>query len=294
MKVGVGLPNTLVPETDRGLFLEWARKAESAGFSTLATIDKPNYDSFDPLISLAVAAGVTERIRLATTILQLPNRNETLVAKQLAVIDVLSGGRVTFGTAVGGREDDFEVFGADFGARGKRFEEQLTRIHQIWSDARQATADKGVLGPAPVQQPGPPIWIGGLNEKTIQRAIRLGDGFIFGTAGPQMMGQYAPQIREWAKGAGKTNYPVAGLAYAGFGPDPKAALDSAAHHVIRYYGQLWTEPENLIHHGPPEKIAEELRLYRDGGADEIIFFLEFPELEQLDYLARAVEIAQVG
>jgi alkanesulfonate monooxygenase SsuD/methylene tetrahydromethanopterin reductase-like flavin-dependent oxidoreductase (luciferase family) len=283
-----------MPQTNRGLFLDWARKAEAAGFSTLATIDKPNYDSLDPVISIAVAAGVTERIRLATTILQLPNRNETLVAKQIAGIDVLSGGRVTFGAAVGGREDDFEVFGADFSVRGKRFEEQLARIRQVWSDARQATVDKGVLGPAPVQQPGPPIWVGGINEKTMQRAIRVGDGFLFATVGPQMMGQFAPQIREWAKGAGKNNYTIAGLAYAGLGPDPKAALNRAAAQVLRYYGQLWTEPENLIHHGPPEKIAEELRLYRDGGVDEIIFFLEIPELEQLDLLARAVEIAQVG
>lgn len=63
MKVGVGLPNTLMPQVNRGLFLEWARKAEAAGFSTLATIDKPNYDSWDPLISLAAAAAVTERPR---------------------------------------------------------------------------------------------------------------------------------------------------------------------------------------------------------------------------------------
>jgi len=283
-----------MPQTDRALFLEWARKAEAAGFSTLGTIDKPNYDSLDPLISLAVAAGATDRIRLATTILQLPNRNETLVAKQVAGIDLLSNGRMIFGTAVGGRDDDFEVFGASMKGRGARFEQQLQRIHDVWSEARTANVDAGVLGPAPVQQPGPPIWLGGMNEKTIQRAIRLGDGFIFGTTGPQMMSQFAPQIREWAKQAGKPNYTVAGLAYAGFGPDPKVALDRAAHQVLRYYGQLWTEPENLIHHGPPEKIAEELRLYRDGGLDEVIVLLEIPEVEQLDLLARAVELAQVG
>src|SRR6266545_1441372 len=293
MKVGVGLPNTLMPQVDRALFLEWARKADAAGFSTLATIDKPNYDSLDPVISLATAAGATERILLATTILQLPNRNETLIAKQLAGIDVLSGGRVTFGTAVGGRDDDFEVFGASPKGRGKRFEAQLERIRQIWSDARKATTDKGVLGPAPVQQPGPPIWLGGINEQTIRRATRLGDGFIFGTVGPQMATQFTPQIRTWAQAEGKPNYTVASLAYAGLGPDPKQALERAARQVIRYYGQLWTEPENLIHPAPPEKIAEEIRLYRDAGLDELIVFLEIPELEQVDLFARAVELAQV-
>jgi alkanesulfonate monooxygenase SsuD/methylene tetrahydromethanopterin reductase-like flavin-dependent oxidoreductase (luciferase family) len=294
MKVGVGLPNTLLPQVNRGLFLEWARKAEAAGFSTLATIDKPNYDSWDPLISLAAAAAVTERARLATTILQLPNRNEALIAKQLAVIDALSEGRLTFGTAVGGREDDFDVFGAEMKGRGPRFEAQIKRIVEIWAEARKSTPESGVLGPAPLQQPHPPIWLGGITEPTIRRATRLGDGFIFGTTGPQMMAQFTPQIRQWAKEAGKENFTVAGLAYAGLGPDPKQALERAARQVIRYYGQLWTEPENLIHHGPPEKIADELRQYRDAGIDELIVFLEIPELEQLDLFARAVEIAQVG
>jgi alkanesulfonate monooxygenase SsuD/methylene tetrahydromethanopterin reductase-like flavin-dependent oxidoreductase (luciferase family) len=82
MKLGIGLPNTLAPEVDRRLLLDWARLADEAGFHCLGTIDKPNYDSWDPLVSLAGAAGVTERIGLATTILQLPNRNEVLVASR--------------------------------------------------------------------------------------------------------------------------------------------------------------------------------------------------------------------
>jgi alkanesulfonate monooxygenase SsuD/methylene tetrahydromethanopterin reductase-like flavin-dependent oxidoreductase (luciferase family) len=283
-----------MPHADRKLMLDWARAAEAAGFHTLATIDKPNYDSWDPLIALAGAAAVTERIRLATTILQLPNRNETLVAKQLATIDQLSGGRVDFGTAVGGRADDFEVFGADMRGRGKRFEAQLERIRAVWAGARRATADQGALGPLPVQRPGPPIWLGGLNEQTVRRATRLGDGYIFGTAGPDMMGNMTPQIREWARAEGKQQFPVNGLAYAGLGDNPREALDRAARQVIRYYGQLWTEPENLIHHGPPEKIAEDLRRYQDAGIDEIIVFLEIPELRQVELFARAVELARVG
>jgi len=292
MRLGVGLPNTLQPQLDRNLLLEWARQAEAAGFHTLGTIDRPNYDSWDPLITLAAAAAVTDRIRLATTILQLPNRNETLVAKQLAVIDRLSNGRVDFGTAVGGRADDFEVFGAQPAGRGARFEQQLRRIRQVWSDARQTTHDHGVLGPAPVQNPGPPIWIGGMKEKTVGRAIAMGDGFIFGTAGATLMAQMTPQIKAGAKAAGKNDYQVIGLAYAGLGPDPSRALDAAAHQVLRYYGgTLWTEPKNLIHHGPPEKIAAELKQYEAAGLDELIVFLEIPDLAQLDLFAKARDLA---
>ncbi len=282
-----------MPQLNRQLFLDWTRTAEAAGFHTLATIDKPNYDSWDPLISLAMAAAVTERIRLATTILQLPPRNEVLVAKQLAVIDQMSNGRLDFGTAVGGREDDFTVLDAQFANRGKRFERQLERMKQIWADARQSTEDRGILGPPPVQQPHPPIWLGGINEATIKRATRLGDAFIFATVGSQMMGQFTPQIREWARAEGKTSFPVYGLTYAGLGDDPKRALDQAAAQVIRYYGQLWTEPENLIHAGPPEKIAGELKQYEDGGVDELIVFVEIPDVRQVELLAKARDLAQL-
>ena len=99
MVIGIGLPNTVPQETDRRLMLEWARLADQAGFHVLGTIDNFTYDSWDPLTTLAGVAGVTERIRLATTIRQLANRNEVLVAKQAAVVDRISGGRLSLGVA---------------------------------------------------------------------------------------------------------------------------------------------------------------------------------------------------
>jgi alkanesulfonate monooxygenase SsuD/methylene tetrahydromethanopterin reductase-like flavin-dependent oxidoreductase (luciferase family) len=288
MKLGIGLPNTMAYETDRRLMLDWARLADEAGFHTLATIDKPNFDSWDPLVTLAVAAAVTERAKLATTILQLPNRNEVLVAKQAAVIDRLSEGRLILGVAQGGREDDFEVFGAPFKGRSQRFEEQIGRIRDVWTNARASDRDHGVLGPPPVQEPGPPIWIGAMQEKAVARAIRLGDGFLFGTTGSEYMAQSTPQLREQAAAQGKSDFTIAGLAYVGIGDDPKKALEEAAHHVLRYYGQLWTEPENLIHHGPPEKIAEEVKSYADAGLDVLILFPEIPSLDQVERLAEGV------
>jgi alkanesulfonate monooxygenase SsuD/methylene tetrahydromethanopterin reductase-like flavin-dependent oxidoreductase (luciferase family) len=239
-------------------------------------------------VSLAAVAGVTERIGLATTILQLPNRNEVLVAKQAAVIDRLSEGRFVLGLAQGGREDDYEVFGAWFRGRSRRFERQVGRIREIWQDARAADRDHGVLGPAPVQEPGPPIWVGAGQPKAVERAVRVGDGFIFGTLGPDLMAQFTPQIREAFASQGKPDATIAGLAYCGVGDDPQAALAEATHHVLRYYGQLWTEPENLIHHGPPERIAEEVARYADAGIDELILFAEIPSLDQVERLAEGV------
>jgi alkanesulfonate monooxygenase SsuD/methylene tetrahydromethanopterin reductase-like flavin-dependent oxidoreductase (luciferase family) len=288
VKLGIGLPNTLAPEVDRGLLLDWARLADEAGFHVLGTIDKPNYDSWDPLISLAAAASVTERIRLATTIMQLPNRNEVLVAKQATVIDRVSHGRLILGVAQGGREDDYEVFGASFDDRSERLEHQVTRLREIWRNARSSDHDHGVLGPAPLQEPGPPIWVGALQPPAIERALRVGDGFIFGTLGPDAMATYTPQIRQGLAANGKPDATVAGLAYCAVGGDPAKALEEGAHHVLRYYGELWTEPENLIHHGPPEKIAEDVARYAEAGIDVLILFAEIPNLEQVERLADGV------
>lgn len=287
MKLGIGLPNTMAHEIDRGLMLDWARLADEADFHVLGTIDKPNFDSWDPLVTLAGVAGVTERIRLATTIMQLPPRNEVLVAKQAAVIDRLSNGRLDLGVSQGGREDDFDALGAPFKGRSERLERQIARIREIWRKARESDREHGVLGPAPLQEPGPPVWVGAGQPKAIERALRIGDGFIFGTAGSQAMAQNAPQIREGFAANGKPNATVAGLAYVALGDDPQKALDEGAHHVLRYYGQLWTEPENLIHHGPPEKIAEEIAAYADA-IDVLIVFPEIPRLDQVEQLAEHV------
>ena len=287
MKLGIGLPNTMAFETDRRLMLDWARLADQAGFHTLGTIDRPAYDSWDPLVTLAGVAGVTERARLATTILQLPNRNETLVAKQAGVVDRLSGGRLDLGVAQGGREDDYEVFGAPFKGRSERLEQQVARMREVWADARTSDRDHGVTGPAPLQDPLP-VWVGALQPKAIERAVRIGDGFLFGTRGAAAMAELTPRIRELAAAEGKPDFPIAGLAYAGVGDDPAAALEEAAHHTVRYYGQLWTEPGNLIHHGPGEKLAEEIAEYARSGIDLLIVFPQIPRLEQVERLAGSV------
>src|SRR5690242_13717284 len=160
MRIGIGLPAT-IPGVEGPELVEWARRAEVRGFSCLGTIDRIVYGNYEPLIALAAAAAVTERIGLTTAIMIAPYRlNAALVAKQAASIDRLSGGRLTLGTAVGGREDDFEASGADFHGRGAAFDRMLDRWSEVWSG--------DAIGP---KAPGgrPRLLIGGTADATYRR-----------------------------------------------------------------------------------------------------------------------------
>jgi alkanesulfonate monooxygenase SsuD/methylene tetrahydromethanopterin reductase-like flavin-dependent oxidoreductase (luciferase family) len=203
MRVGVWMPTAMPFELERSFFLDWVRLADQAGFDTLSSLDRPNYDMWDPLASLAGAAAVTQRIRLATTTLPLPNRNEVLVAKQ-AVIDRLSDGRLTLGVSLGTRPDDYQVFGATLEHRVTRFRHQVATLRRVWAEARHSDREQGLLGPPPVQDPGPPIWIGALAEWARQRAVELGDGFVFGGAArPPTIGPAIQSMRPQATERGK-------------------------------------------------------------------------------------------
>jgi alkanesulfonate monooxygenase SsuD/methylene tetrahydromethanopterin reductase-like flavin-dependent oxidoreductase (luciferase family) len=287
MRVGVWMPNAMPFGLERSSFLDWVRLADQAGFDTLSTLDRPNYDMWDPLVSLAAAAAVTERIRLATTTLPLPNRNEVLVAKQAAVIDRLSGGRLTLGVSLGSRPDDYEVLGATLEHRVTRFRRQVATLRRVWAEARQSDREHGVLGPPPVQDPGPPIWIGAISERARQRAVELADGFIFGGAArPATIGPAVASMRPQIAEQGKTDFSFNAVAYIAIGGEREFA-EAVAHHE-RYYPVLPVPVEQAIHHGPIGKIKDVVAEYAACGLDLLVLMPEVRSLRQLELLSEHV------
>jgi alkanesulfonate monooxygenase SsuD/methylene tetrahydromethanopterin reductase-like flavin-dependent oxidoreductase (luciferase family) len=127
MDIGTGLPNA-VPGVDRDSLLEFARRADQRGFSSLGTIDRIVYPNYEPLLALAAAATVTERIKLATSVLLTPLRaNTTMLAKEALTLDDMSNGRLVLGMGLGARDDDYEVSGLPTKRRGATFDAQLAR-----------------------------------------------------------------------------------------------------------------------------------------------------------------------
>jgi probable F420-dependent oxidoreductase len=138
----------------------------------------------DPLIWLTHAAAVTTRIKLATGILILPQRHPFYTAKQVATLDVLSGGRAILGVGIGWLEEEFRGLGIPWHARAERTEECIAALRSLWSDTPRPFAGKHYAwsavesNPKPVQKPGVPIVVGGQVAATARRAARLGDGFF--------------------------------------------------------------------------------------------------------------------
>src|SRR5207249_10389816 len=159
MRIGVGLP-TGVPGADGQLVIEWARQADEGPFTSLGVIDRLVYDSYDPLVSLAAAAAVTRRVRLATTIVVGLLHTTPVLAKMAASLDALSGGRLVLGLAVGARKEDFEAAGVDYASRGRRMAAQLTELRTLWADG---------IGPRAARSSGPELLVGGLSGQGYAR-----------------------------------------------------------------------------------------------------------------------------
>jgi Coenzyme F420-dependent N5,N10-methylene tetrahydromethanopterin reductase and related flavin-dependent oxidoreductases len=291
MKLGIGLPESLPFGLSRTLLLDWARLADMVGFHTISVRDRPNYDGWDPLLTLSAVAAVTERARLATTVLQLPIRNAVMVAKQAAVIDRLSNGRFDLGIGLGSRQDDYAVYGATMEHRTTRYRNQLGEIRALWATAhRTTTREFGPIGPAPVQEPGPPIWLGALptNEAGLRRAVELGDGYVFGSAAePEAMAPVVRKVREWAREAGKHSFTINRIAQVAVGG--QRVLEEAILQTRRYYPGGTPRPiEDMIKHGDPEAIGAWVRRNAEIGLDLTILMPVVPDIRQVEQLAETI------
>jgi alkanesulfonate monooxygenase SsuD/methylene tetrahydromethanopterin reductase-like flavin-dependent oxidoreductase (luciferase family) len=279
MDIGIGLPATIRGVTGAEL-LEWARRADARGFSTLGTLDRLVYGNYEPLIALAAAAAVTERIGLTTAIMIAPYRlNAALIAKQAATVHNLSGGRLTLGVAVGGREDDFEASGADFHRRGAEFDRMLDRWAEVWSGDE--------IGPeAPGGRPG--LLIGGGADVQFERAARHADGWIMGGGTPDVFRGAKDKLEAAWSSAGRDGQPrTAALAYFALGD---GALAAAEAYLGDYYAFLGEYARNVASGAATDE--DTVRGYVDGfaaaGCDELILFPCSTDPDQVDRLADAV------
>jgi probable F420-dependent oxidoreductase len=199
MKIGVVFPQTEFG-SDPAAIRDYTQTAESLGYSHILAYDHvlgANPDHYtpwkgpytfqtsflEPFTLFSFMAGLTETIHFTTGILILPQRQTAVVAKQAATLDVLCNGRFRFGAGIGWNWVEYEALGQDFHTRGRRLEEQVALLRQLWTqplvnfEGRWDTIREAGLNPLPVQQPIP-IWFGGHADAVLRRVAEMGDGWF--------------------------------------------------------------------------------------------------------------------
>ena len=256
-----------------------ARAAEDAGFDSLWTGEHvvlpdpqvppspapPRERFLDPAVALAFLAAHTERVRLATGIIILPQRNPAVLAKELASVDVVSGGRLVFGLGAGYLKPEFDALGSRFDDRGERTDEYLDAILALWTMEKPAFEGATVrfsgidAQPRPLQQPHPPIVVGGTSPPALRRAARRGDGWygflrdLEATAG---------DLRGLAAGARETGRPGDRPLEISITPLPGLDLDTA-----RRYAELGVDRLVLL---PTERREDDLVRFVERAGESLV------------------------
>jgi alkanesulfonate monooxygenase SsuD/methylene tetrahydromethanopterin reductase-like flavin-dependent oxidoreductase (luciferase family) len=274
MNVGVGLPTT-TPGADGSLVVEWAKRADTRPFSTLAVLDRVAYDSLDPFVALAAAAGVTTRVRLATMIAVAPLRSTALLAKEAASLHALSGQRLTLGLAIGARIEDYEAAGVDHRARGRRFGEQLAYL--------RGRVDEERVGPT---REGIELLVGGGSGPAFARMARYADGYAHGGGPPRAFAGAAARAEAAWQDLGRPGRPrLWGQGYFALGDAERGNA-----YLRHYYAFTGPFAERVVATNltSARAVRDFVRGYEEAGCDELVLFPTVADATELDRLAEAV------
>ncbi len=281
MKLGFSLPISgawALPENQ----VQVAQHAEALGYESLwvfqrllyAVQPKNDYPPMpgqkwprafeqvvDPIVTLAYVAGVTKRIRLGTSVLIMPFYSPIVLAKQLATLDRVSGGRLHVGLSIGWSRDEFEAVGVPFERRGKRADEFLECLKAIWTQevvefrGEFYRVPRAKVEPKPLQKPHPPITIGGYSAPAVKRAVAFANGFMGGNVPLAEVAPLVKQLKVAAETAGR---------------DPRSL-----HVISRGVFQLCGSPQGNGRRplwGTLAEIREDIGRYAEAGLTEL--FLE--------------------
>ena len=289
MRLGFALPNVGPVATAEAVF-KVAQRAEALGFDSLWTIDRllypvkpqtpypgtpdgmlpePYKHVLDPLEALTFAAAQTKKIALGTSVLDIPFYNPVTLARRLTTLDLLSNGRLQVGLGLGWSKDEMDAAGADMKQRGALADEFLQVVKAIWTTnpvefkGKFYQVPKSYIGPKPVQQPHPPIYLAAFTQPAMKRLARMADGWNPVAIPVEGMAQMFGAIKEMAKEAGR---------------DP-----SSLQMIVRANLEITDRPlgkERTIFAGTLDQIKEDVSACSKVGAHEVFLDPTFSTGEQ--------------
>jgi alkanesulfonate monooxygenase SsuD/methylene tetrahydromethanopterin reductase-like flavin-dependent oxidoreductase (luciferase family) len=284
MRISMTLP-TMLPH-GRADTVAWCGAVDAGPWASLAVPERVVYTSHDVTVELAAAAALTERARLWSTIVILPAHDAVAVAKQMASIDVLSGGRLTVGVGVGGREVDYRAVGAPFTRRWDRMDAQVAVMRAVWRGEPPCDG-AGAVGPPPVQSGGPPVVAGVMGPKATARAARWADGVdgawtLDGDAGAYDAA-FATIRAAW-RDAGRADPPyLASSIWYALGPGAEERLRAYAYDYMLSFGdEIARATAAAGACSTPAALRRAVDNCRDAGADELFLVPTTTDVSELD------------
>jgi len=293
MKVGFSLPQ-LGPQASAENLIKVATRAEQLGYDSLWVLERllwpinprepypPAPDGslpqeyqivLDPIETLTFVAAHTRRIGLGTSVIVLPYHSPIVLARRIATLDVLSGGRVHLGVGVGWSTDEFEAAGIPFERRGARSDEILEAMIKLWTtdpvgfNGTFYRIPESKVGPKPLQKPYPPIYVAGFGQYTFDRAVKYGQGWNpAGVPSFEWLGQMIKQLRETASRAGRGEMEV----------------------VLRSFTIAFDQPNSRARAplmGTLDELRDDIKRLRDVGVTHLIHsppamgFTQLPSIE---------------
>jgi len=289
MRLGMTLP-TMMPDLDRDRLLAWARGIDAGPFGTLAAGERITFPNAEIMVAMSAAAAVTTRVELMLTVVVLPLHGAALMAKQVATLDVLSGGRVTLGVGTGGREEDFRAAGASFEHRLTRMRDQVATMRRLWAGA-PLEEGMAAIGPSPARGAALPVLIGALSHDSIRKAARWADGvcgFSMGPDGEEVAAAFEVARAAWRE-QGRPAPRLTTSAWYSIAPDGRDRMNA---YVGRYLGIFGEAAARGLARRcvttSPDALRAAIARMRDAGADDFLLVPTTSDPTELDRVADLV------
>jgi len=299
VELGVAIPQTRL---DGAFDVEKLRgflaRAEALGVQSAWVVEQVlgSIRSLEPVALLTYAAACTERLRLGSAVLLTALRSPVHLAKSLATLDHLSGGRLTVGVGLGGNPRIYPAFGLQAARRAARFAEGLRLMKRLWTDERVTfegeffKLQNASMEPKPLQKPHPPLWFGGHHPNALRRAVELGDGFI--GAGSVSTATFLGEVKllkSLLEEAGRdpARFPLGKRVYIAVDHDRARA----GRRLAEWFGAFYGKPElaaEVSVWGDPGECVDRLAEITAAGVGFLMLNPVFDESEQLEQFASRI------
>ena len=292
MHVGLALPQ-MTPDLDGARVRAWCRAVDDGPFSSISAGERIAFDNLDGFTLVTAAAALTERVRVGFNVVVAPWHAPAMLAKELASIDVLSGGRLDVAVGVGGREQDYRALGQEARNRFARLDEAVAELRRLWAGGE--VVDGATVGPAPIQAGGPPLLCSGTGPKSLERAARWADGlthFTLGADPAEAQATFDLADAAWAA-AGRTTGPrhLTG-AFVVLGDDAQDRLHAFARRYLDVFGTdvaAWLTERMPLH--TDESLHEFLVGLATTSCEEVVLVPGESDPDQVGRIAEVVRSA---